>query len=110
MPRLEAASIKVEALPENHREELAGSHGWEFQHFIISSGHWPLWVHFNTKSSGGCRGQGSGCLWMGGRHKCSLRSRLREFQPIQPRIQPILWPTSHARCQGSSSEYCCRCM
>ena len=31
-----------------------------------------------------------------GRNERSLRSRLRERQPIQPRIQPLLSPASHA--------------
>jgi hypothetical protein len=55
-------------------------------------------------------GKGADAYGWGGRHECSLRSRVRERQPIQPRIQPFLWSASHARCQSSSSAQCCRGM
>jgi hypothetical protein len=53
-------------------------------------------------------GQGADAYGWVGRHERRLRSRVRERQPIQPRIQ--LWPASHARCQSSSSEQCRRSM
>src|ERR1700704_511775 len=55
-------------------------------------------------------GKGTDAYGWGGRHKRSLRSRLREREPIQPRIQPLLWPAPRARCQSSSSEQCRGCM
>src|SRR5256885_8185986 len=47
------------------------------------------------------KGKGADAYGWGGRHERSLRGRLRERQPIQPRIQPLLWPTSNARCKSS---------
>src|ERR1035437_9360488 len=37
-----------------------------------------------------------------GRHKCGLRGRIRKRQPIQPRIQPFLRPTTDAGYSGPS--------
>jgi AraC-type transcriptional regulator N-terminus len=55
-------------------------------------------------------GKGADAYGWSGRHERSLRGWLRERQPIQPRIQPLLWPASHARCQSSSSYCCCCCV
>ena len=41
-------------------------------------------------------GKGADAYGWGGGHERSLRGRLRERQPIQPRVQPLLWPASHA--------------
>ena len=54
------------------------------------------------RSSLGCRRQGSGCYGWGGCHKRCVRSRLRKYEPIQSRIQPLLRPTANARYQNSS--------
>ena len=52
--------------------------------------------------------KGADAYGRGGRHERSLRGRLRKRQPIQPGIQPFLWPATHARRQSSSSEQYCR--
>ena len=52
--------------------------------------------------------KGADAYGRGGRHERSLRGRLRKRQPIQPGIQPLLWPATHARRQSSSSEQYCR--
>ena len=57
-----------------------------------------------SKAVEAAEGKGADAYGWGGRYERSLRSRLRERQPIQSRVQPFLWPASHARCQSSSSD------
>src|ERR1022692_2972093 len=41
-------------------------------------------------------GAGTHAHGWSGRRKCGLRGRIRKRQPIQPRVQPFLWPTTDA--------------
>src|SRR5580658_9848864 len=37
--------------------------------------------------------------------KCGFRGRLRKPEPIQSRVQAIVWPAPHSRYQGSASRH-----